>query len=281
MIIANNSTRLAAGLLLATLCVPWLLAQPTDTDRFITVRPGTLPIILSAPHGGKKAVPGVDVRKGTGVAKFAIVRDEHTAELTEKLADAIEKKLGGKPYVVIARFERKYIDANRPAKDAYESDKAKPYYDAYHKALKTAHHDVQTKWRSGLLLDIHGQSADPDAIFRGTAGSKTVTHLIDRHGKLAVTGPKSVLGVLAKKGYVVIPSNDSSDKEDKRFGGGFNVQTYGSAAGGTIDAIQFELGMKLRQPKNADQTAKDIADAIAIFAKEYLPAMPLKKDGMQ
>ena len=179
---------------------------------------------------------------------------------------------------MIARFDRKYIDANRPAKNAYESALAKPTYDAYHHALQHARKEVQDKWRSGLLLDIHGQAAEGQAIFRGTNNGKTVAHLIDRHGKPALTGPKSVLGVLAKKGYAIIPSNDSANKEDPRFGGGYTVQTYGSRDGGTIDAIQFELGVKLRQPKNAEQTASDIADAIAIFAKEYLPTAPLKNN---
>jgi N-formylglutamate amidohydrolase len=269
----------AVGICLVALAMlPPLLAQaPPEAEKLVTVRTGTLPIIVSAPHGGRKAIPGVKERKGNGVTQFVTVRDEYTAELAEKLAAALEKTVGGKPYVVIARFERKYIDVNRPAKDAYESDSAKPYYDTYHAAMRHACKDVQDKWRGGLLLDIHGQAAETGTIFRGTNAGKTVTHLTDRFGKPALTGPKSVLGVLAKKGYLINPTNDSTDKEDRRFGGGYTVQTYGSKDGGTIDAIQFELGLKLRQPKNADQTAKDIADAVAVFAKEYLPTEPLKK----
>ena len=136
---------------------------------------------------------------------------------------------------------------------------------------------MEDHWRSGLFLDIHGQTADADAIFRGTSYGKTVKHLTDANGKPALTGPKSVFGILAKKGYPVIPTNDSTAAEDKRFSGGYNVRTYGSSEGGTIDAIQLELGTNLRQKKNLDQTAADIADAIVVFATEYLPATPLKK----
>ena len=214
---------------------------------------------------------------GNNIKQFVTVRDTGTADVAEKLAAAIEKKMNGKPYVVIARFDRKYIDANRPAAGAYESDKAKPYYDAYHQALDKARKDVQTKWRGGLLLDIHGQAAETETIFRGTAGGKSVAHLLEHHGKPALTGPKSVLGTLAKNGYHVKPANDSADKEDSRYNGGYIVQTYGSRDGGTIDAIQLELGGQHRSAKNAGKTASDIADAIAVFAQEYLPVEPLKK----
>jgi hypothetical protein len=99
-------------------------------DKLLVVRKGTLPIILSAPHGGRQHLLDVPERKGDGIGKFVTVRDDNTAELAEKLAAEVQKKLGGTPYVVIALFERKYLDVNRPAADAYESDKAKPSYEA-------------------------------------------------------------------------------------------------------------------------------------------------------
>ena len=40
-----------------------------ETSRFVRTQAGELPIILSAPHGGKLDVPDVAVRKGEGLAK--------------------------------------------------------------------------------------------------------------------------------------------------------------------------------------------------------------------
>jgi N-formylglutamate amidohydrolase len=157
-------------------------------------------------------------------------------------------------------------------KDAFESADAKPHYETYHDALKSACQEIQDRWGRGFLLDIHGQAANEQAIFRGTNNGKSVTHLVDRFGRAGLTGPKSVLGVLANKNYTVFPAIDSTDKEDARFNGGYIVQTYGSAGGGTIDAIQLELGVQLRSPKNQAKTAADIAEAVAVYAKEYLPA---------
>ena len=92
------------------------------------------------------------------------VRDDNTAELADKMLPELEKALGAKVWAVIARFERKYLDANRPAELGYESDKAKPYYDAYHSALEEACKAVKKKFGRGILIDIHGQAAHPDAI---------------------------------------------------------------------------------------------------------------------
>jgi hypothetical protein len=49
------------------------------------------------------------------------------------------------------------------------------------------------------------------------------------------------------------------------------VQTYGSHRATGIDAIQLEFGNRLRARDNADRTAADVAAAIRVFAREYLP----------
>jgi hypothetical protein len=49
------------------------------------------------------------------------------------------------------------------------------------------------------------------------------------------------------------------------------VQTYGSHRATRIDAIQLEFGTRLRARDNVDRTAADVAAAIRVFAKEYLP----------
>src|SRR5205823_2121140 len=120
--------------------------------------------------------------------------DTNTAELAEKLAAELEKLLDGKPWVVIARFERKHLDVNRPPEEGYESEKAKPYYDAYHDALATACKAVKQKFGRGILLDIHGNAVHPGAICRGTQNLKTVSLLKERDGMGAIRGKNSVVG---------------------------------------------------------------------------------------
>jgi glutamine amidotransferase-like uncharacterized protein/N-formylglutamate amidohydrolase len=237
----------------------------------IIVEAGDLPIILTAPHGGGESIPGVPKRLGKGVSKFASVSDVHTDKLAKKLADAIEAKMGKRPFVVIARFHRQYLDANRRARDAYESPEAEEFYEAYHQAIADARSEIVKRWERGLLIDIHGQAEDPKVIFRGTQNGKTTKHLIGRYGIDALHGESSFLGLLAKQGIPVIPAVDSSDLENPSFDGGYTVVTHGSNDGGTVDAIQIELGLSLREPKANGETANKIANAIQEFSTKYLP----------
>src|SRR5947207_14737135 len=117
----------AWGLLaLSILPAAWGRDQP-DTSDLITVRRGDLPLVLSAPHGGRRPIPGVLERKGEGAIRFVTVRDENTAELTELLSKELQRRLHGKPFIVIAHFERKHLDVNRADKDAFESEQAGRY----------------------------------------------------------------------------------------------------------------------------------------------------------
>ncbi|MDB5309621.1 MAG: N-formylglutamate amidohydrolase [Gemmataceae bacterium] len=267
--------RLAFLLAVPLALLPGVRARPDISPKpedLVYTQKGTLPVIVSAPHGGGKAVPGVAERRGVGIKLFTTARDGNTAELARTFAAELEKELGGKPWVVVARFDRKYIDANRPPDGAYEAEAAKPYYDAYHDPLTAACKAVREAYGGGLLLDVHGQGALPDVICRGTRNGTTVKLLKDRHGWRAVTGKNSVMGRLERAGYKVMPACDAGEdaREEVRFAGGHIVNTYGSHTGYAIDAIQVEVGTKYRDRDTYAKTARDLAAAVAAFHDEYL-----------
>jgi N-formylglutamate amidohydrolase len=242
----------------------------------LATQEGELPIILSAPHGGEAAVPGVLVRKGEGLPKgpagFFTTRDVGTEQLALKMAAAIEAKMGKKPYYVVARFHRKYVDANRPSKLGYEGAKAKPVYDAYHDALNRYCRDVKKKFGRGLLLDIHGQGKAADTVFRGTKDGKTVTLLVQRFGAKAHDGPKSFSGLLAAAGLKAHPQD--GERERAGLTGGYIVQAYGSHTAHGIDAMQLEFGGNHRTNAKVKDTADKMAGVVAAFAKLYLTDRP-------
>ncbi len=239
-------------------------------DNFIVVEYGMLPIILSAPHGGREAIPGVAARRGVGIPQFTTGRDHNTAELAASIATSLRERFGSNPFLLIARFDRKYLDANRPETGAYEAEEARPHYEAYHRALAEHCERVRSRWGQGLLLDIHGQNAEVEAIFRGTDNLKSVTDLRRRYGNEALSGAKSILGFLERSGYRVIPANGIGGRE-LRYRGGYTTRKYGSHRGTGIDAMQLEFGTHLRSRGNLQRTANDVAAAIAAFASEYLP----------
>ena len=269
-----RSSAVARRWLVALACflsAPLFAQEQQEAANLLTVWVGMLPIILSAPHGGRESIPGVPVRRGIGVPQFTTERDSNTAELAEAVANAIGNQLGAKPFLVIARFDRKYVDANRPQAAAYESAAAKSYYEAYHRALEDASESVRKQWAGGILLDIHGQGAETDTIFRGTDNGKSVSALQKKFGKDALSGPQSIVGQMAAKGYKFVPDR-AGDAKERRYTGGYTTRTYGSHRGTQIDAIQLEMGSNLRASANLDRTAIDLADSIVIFVRQYLLA---------
>ena len=161
-------------------------------------------------------------------------------------------------------------DANRSEAEAFEDAGARPVYLAYHRQIREFVDAVRQKYPSGaLLLDIHGQATDADTVFRGTQNGRTVESLLGKHGLTALSGDKSVLGVLRSRGRTDLPADTplNNPRENRSYNGGFTVQTYGSDHRDGIDAIQLELGMNLRRtPGFVD----DLAEAIAAYYRAYL-----------
>ena len=73
---------------------------------------------------------------------------------------------------MIAEFDRKDIDATRPAECACEVPAAQPYYDEYHNTLRNFVDEIRAENGGlGLLSDIHGTRVlddDPADFYSGT-----------------------------------------------------------------------------------------------------------------
>lgn len=221
----------------------------------------TRPIILDTP-----IVPWF-----IGLKDFWPHPDAYTLELAEELAVAIQNEMGARPYTVIALFHRQAIDANREPEDAFESPAAALHYRAYHSALKQACDDVIARFGGGVLIDLHGQSTTINAIFRGTCQGLSCQNLLKKHGSAALTGPHSFFGVLAARGYHILPrSFGTSIGTETHFRGGFTCSTYGTQRQPLIDAFQLETGDCFRlTPEQRQQTARDFAAALKVFLQAY------------
>lgn len=248
--------------LLLTALVP-RISLAYDAQSLVVSSKGTLPLILSVPHDGGEFLGLLPVRK-----KGALVRDAGTRELAERVASILEARTGKRPYLVIARFSRKYLDANRSEQDAMESEDALPAYKAYHDQITTYIAELKAKFPAGsLLVDVHGQSDDPNTTFRGTLAGLTAKALLGRYGQASLQGEKSIIGVLAARGYSVNPPVGAETlREDPRFSGGYTVFNYGSQRPEGIDAIQLEFGKNHRAN---GRMAEDLAEALIVFMTEY------------
>lgn len=237
-------------------------AHAYDPEEKVFAKAGTMPVILTVPHDGADSLGWIAAR-----SKGVTMRDEGTQDIAERTVAAIERKSGLRPYIVIAKFNRRFLDANRAEKDAMESPDALPAYQAYHGHVARFVKEARERFPEGaVLIDVHGQADDVNTIFRGTRSGGTVRALTAKHGKAALVGPDSIGGVLQLKGYRIFPETDSDAKEDGRFNGGHTVFHYGSGRPGGIDALQFEFGRGVR----GSNLPEDFADAILVFSKKYL-----------
>ncbi len=263
-------TRLLLKPLLSVILAAFTLyaqaAEPIQTES------GEMPIIITAPHGGVENVPGCTERSIVGT-RFVNRPDAYTNRLARGIADELKRLTGKAPYLVMANFHRKYIDANRVAEEAYAVPGCAAAYDAYHAAIRRHINEIRTRFPHAMLFDVHGQTAYREAILRGTRYGTTVRSLLARAGAAAVTGPDSVFGRFAAMGYAIVPENDTvpTDRvEVPNYSGGHTVNRYGSHRPDGIDAIQLEYGRDLREGAMLDKTAKDTAQAIAVFYRRFL-----------
>jgi N-formylglutamate amidohydrolase len=265
---------------LAVLAGPPARAADKTPADLVLVQQGALPIILTAPHGGREAIPGIEPRRDTANDEayrkwggFRRGADTNTDILAQGIAAEVAKLTGKKPYLVVARFSRTYVDANRPPELGLDSPEARPYYDTYHRSIRRFIDEIRRSYPAGLLIDVHGQSKDPDVLMRGTLNGRTVERLLRRAGVEAVTGPKGIYGQLEANGFKVFPGNDvppAGRSEDAGFNGGYTVFIYGSHNPTGFDAVQMEFGTRYRQKAVLDKSARDAAKAIAAFHEAYL-----------
>jgi N-formylglutamate amidohydrolase len=264
-----NSLRVSRRALLASASLAALGLATRDaaaSTRAVEVRRGDLPLLLTVPHDGGDSIADVPPRR-SGVT----VRDAETLSLARAVAHDVIVALGARPYFVAAFFSRRHVDANRAPAQAYEVPAAAPAYDAYHGAVREAVADLRARFpRGALLLDVHGQGVEPEALIRGTQDGTTVSALLARAGEAALTGPRSLFGQLQARGYTVWPANAPlSTAPETIYRGGYTVQAYGSHTPDGVDAIQLEVGSRWRQPGETHRVAADVAAALVTVLNRY------------
>ena len=257
-----------------------------EEDHLVKRHRGTMPVILTCPHDGGQSPPGVRARTKEATpdeCQFTIKSDLQTAFITQSVAEKIFDLTGLSPYVVMASFDRKFIDANRarsPVNCAFTDPAAKPFYDEYHNRIASFVDEIREQNDNrGFLLDIHGKveiREDPADIYLGTDNGGSLLPGFDRasiflqhglHGLLKSvrreTGPApaAVFQYRLSPADVKAPENSSVD-------GGFTVRRYGVF----INSIQVEIADTIRDSEQKRLfLIDDLAFAIINFVRRHAP----------
>ena len=265
-----------------------LNAQTPALEQLIEVRSGTLPIILTVPHGGTLKPNNVLARR-YGVTGM----DANTAPLSELIIEELETQYGGKPHAIFARLHRSRLDPNRDIKEAAQGEPtAEAAWHRFHESAQKACDSVMQKHGYGLLLDIHGhrhidQRVELGYLIKGEQLKATDTELnadaaliastsirdLDKRSPQSfaelVRGLQSLGGLLEARGFRSLPSTTKSNPALMAgyFSGAYDITAHGSRDGGTVSAIQVECPWNnLRdKPENQRRFAKTLAESLGVY----------------
>lgn len=277
------------------------------TTEYVLRQRGTIPIILTSPHGGNVQPDFLDVRdacsddsnpSGCRGGRCSRSSDKNTFKLTTLLVDKIEEECGGKPYYVIGQIKRNYIDYNRDAFDpvggqlcSFKDPDALLYWEAFHNQIETYLGEIQENCEGcGLLIDVHGftDQDHPQAISlgMGNAGGQTVPNIRERDAELPfVYGEEGLVPNLLNYGedhILEVAPEDINASYDGMPNGGYIVRRYSRRYadwGGPqsdpnlpmIDSIQMEFEKGLRQASSgSDETDAEILERTALAVARSL-----------
>lgn len=261
-------------------------------NGYVEIRAGTMPLIITAPHGGS-LTPNEIPNRTWG----STTQDFRTKELALDIADAVEARMGVRPYVVFTQLHRSKLDANRDiVEGAQGSEAAEIAWQEFHGFVDAARADIEGKYGRGLLLDIHGHSHAIQRIELGYNVSaaklgwtdaaldsanwetkSTIREIAEWHGDAfseVLRGVDSFGGLLQAAGYAATPSPAvPGPGADPYFVGGYIVDRHGSQMGGTISAIQLEHQKPgIRDTvANRQAYAAAVAEVVEAYMARYYP----------
>ncbi|MBK7882692.1 MAG: T9SS type A sorting domain-containing protein [Chitinophagaceae bacterium] len=271
-------------------------------NNYIEYIAGNLPIIISATHGGNLNPGNIPDR----VCNNPItITDLYTNELAMEIDTAFVNLMGCHPHVILTHLDRKKIDNNRNIADgACGNPAAETAWTEFHNFIDTAKKYVTKQYGKGFYMDLHGHGHDIQRLELGYLVNSDKYGLIDfllndflnsnpnnsslrnlasnnllnlPHTEL-LRGDLALGTLLANKGYPSVPSKQipSILEGEDYFSGGYNIENYTSAAGGTIDGVQIECYKDgVRDTKaNRKKFAESLAQSVKTYLTEHYGLQP-------
>ncbi len=134
------------------------LGYPSNTNRLIEYIPGNIPVVISAPHGGKETPSNLPNRSGCGTNE----EDNNTDILIREIQKQCYAQMGGYPHIIINNLRRSKLDPNRIESVATCNNAVTvPYFTAYNDYIDDAVATIMADYGKGLYIDLHGQSHTP------------------------------------------------------------------------------------------------------------------------
>ncbi|MFX0071464.1 MAG: N-formylglutamate amidohydrolase [Candidatus Hermodarchaeota archaeon] len=246
-----------------------------NLGKYIKYKKGSIPLILSVPHGGTlecKEIP----KRVEGI--FGI--DKNTISVAHEFIKYIEKfsklyySTKKTPSYVMNRVHRSKIDVNRTKSEAYykNSHIANRIYDFYHKKIDELIRSNLKTFNKSILIDLHGFEKD-----KRPTGYRDVDIVLGTNNLASILNSipirrrdrdKNLRGEIIKKllefNIQIAPGH--SRRGEYILTGGFITQKYGASSISNSQAIQIELSDRIRV-HDRDLKAKVLNALAHVFLK--------------
>lgn len=263
-----------------------------SADGFIEYRCGSLPLIITAPHGGYLSPDSLPTRACAGATT---VQDGFTLELAQAIDSMYALNHACRPHVIISHLHRRKLDPNRDSSEASCDDaRSMAIWRAFHGFVQAARDSVQQRHGKGVLLDLHGHAHTLQRIELGyqltgdhlrsgdsainsafrvqRSGIRSLVMLnlgAQTHSQL-LRGEQALGTLLHASGYPSVPSQQDTAPQlgEPFFSGGYITERHGSMFGGMVDAIQLEHYMT--GIRNTAANRARYADTLRLVANRFL-----------
>jgi len=239
-------------------------------NNYIEYIAGNLPVIFSAPHGGRLRPTEIPDRTDSACGSSASLdADFNTDSLVYAVRTAFYNRTGKYPHVIINHLHRRKLDANRSVTAGACGDaEAITAWNEFQDFIGVAKSRVSTDYGRGWFTDMHGhahaidrlelgwllsgsQLRQSNATLDGSASYETASSLRTFSAQSGMSfsavlrGRTSLGTLLVREGYAATPSQSDSapDSNEEYYNGGFNTEEHGCDGGGSICGLQIEHHM--------------------------------------
>lgn len=239
-------------------------------QSYIEVYDGSIPVIITCPHGGNIRTLSIDNRD---CDTYVCSADLNTIDIGIRIREYLDNT----PYLIINNLHRTEIDVNRSIVEACNDKECELYYNSFHNQIENTIKLFENT--PILLIDIHGQAHDHGFIELGyNISSSDYAHNINYIPNSSVNNycskdletiirGKYSLGYYYDKYYDVSPSPKNPIPPIPYFNGGYIIETYSKYK--NVVAIQIEIPYKIRKDaKSRDEFAKNTAKIIKSYYKK-------------
>lgn len=261
-------------------------------NNYTQYHPGTLPIIISVPHGGLVSPASIPDRTCNNPTT---ITDARTIELARQIDTALFILTGCRPHLIICNLQRAKVDCNRNlAEGACGNFQAEKAWNEFQFFIDTAQAIAQSMFPGKVFyIDLHGHGKpiprlelgyglsgnrlnNPDSVLNTPAflATSSINNLVHSNRKAythaqLLRGPEALGTLLANAGFPAVPSEQTPHPgETDYFSGGYNTFNHTCISPiNAVNGVQLECDQSVRFGYSS---RKRFADSTASILLRYM-----------